>query len=279
MSKLYRTREGNIATVDARTQLTTVGSETAPGPLLVPQGMKYIVGMVVSHIASQAVATGYAALARLEGPGLPNGPEAIAVGAGGNAVATGGNHAIKPKMLEVAFPVTPGNEILVFGEMVGTDVGSLEMGVTLVFADTLPSGMSVSRTFTVEGDITAADTKTNLTTQGSVTAPSPVVPAGVKKIVGMIVAATSEGLADGYQTMFVRLGGNAVLNGEQVISIGSCARIAVQSGSDAAAQGVEVTQFKDLDIDVRASDTIAVSAEGPGVDSGTIHVVVTLLYA
>lgn len=279
MAKLYRTRESSITAVDTRTQLTTVGSESAPGPLLVPVGMKYITALIVSHIASQGVATGYSAFCRLEGPGLPNGPEAVAVGAGGNAVATGGNAALTAVRIPITLPVTPANEILVFGEMAGTDVGQLEMGITLEFSDTLPQGAVVERTFTVEGDITAADTKTNLTTQGSVTAPSPVVPSGVKKIVKMIVAATAEGLADGYQSIFVRLGGNAVLNGEQVIMVGSDARIAVQSGSDAAPQVVKAVVFDNLDIDVRASDTIAVSAEGAGTDSGTIHIVVSLVYA
>jgi hypothetical protein len=279
MAKLFRTREGSVTTVDARTQLTTVGSETAPGPLLVPQGMKYITGLIVSHIASQAVATGYSAFVRLEGPGLPNGPEAVAIGAGGNAVATGGNAAITAVRIPVNFPVTPANEILLFGEMAGTDVGQLEVQITLEFSDALPAGAVVGRTFTVEGDITAADTKTNLTTQGSVTAPSPVVPSGVKKIIAMVVAATAEGLADGFQSIFVRLGGNAVLNGEQVIAVGSCARIAVQTGSDAAPQVVAARVFENLDIDVRASDTIAVSAEGAGTDSGTIHIAVTLIYA
>lgn len=279
MSKLYRTREGNISTVDARTQLSTVGSESSPGPLLVPTGMKFIVGVIVSHVASQTAATGYSAFCRLEGPGLQNGPESLAVGAGGNMVATGGNIAIRPKLLNVAFPVIPGNEILVFGEMVGTDIGSLEIGVTLVFSDVLPSSQSVVRTFTVEGDVTAIDTRTLLTTQGSVLAPSPVVPSGVKKITGMIVAATGDGLADGFQTIFVRLGGNAVLNGEQVISVGSTARVNVQTGSDAAPQGVEPTQYDNLDIDVRASDTITVAGEAGGVDVGTIRVVCTLLYS
>lgn len=278
MSKLFRSREGSVTAVDTRTQLTTLGSDTAPGPLLVPSGMKYVIGLLATHIASQDTATGYSAFVRLEGPGLSNGPEAVAIGAGGNAVATGGNAAVKPAIIPVAFPVVEGNEILVFGEMAGTDVGNLEMGVTLIFADALPSGMNVGRTFTVEGDITAADTKTNLTTQGSVSAPSPVVPAGSKVIRRIIVAAAAEGLADGNQTIFLRLGGNAVLGGEQTLIVGSTARKAVQSGSDAAPQIVNATVLEDLNIDVRASDTISVSAEGAGTDTGTIHIVATMVY-
>lgn len=137
----------------------------------------------------------------------------------------------------------------------------------------------MSKTFTVEGDITAADTRTALTTQGSVTAPSSVVPAGMKKIDRIIVSCTSEGLADGAQSFFIRLGGNAVLGGEQVIAVSAVGRIAVQTGSDAAPQIMAAWVLNDADIEVRASDTISVSAEGAGTDTGTARPVVTLIYA
>ena len=137
----------------------------------------------------------------------------------------------------------------------------------------------MSRTFTVEGDVTAADTRTALTTQGSVTLPSSVVPAGMKKIDKIFAVGTSEGLADGAQTLIIRLGGNAVLGGEQVIAVSAAGRIAPQSGSDSAPQLMTAFVLEDADIEVRPSDTISISAEGPGTDTGTIHVAVTLVYA
>lgn len=137
----------------------------------------------------------------------------------------------------------------------------------------------MSRTFTVEGDVTAADTRTALTTQGSVTAPSSVVPAGMKKIDKIVVAGSSEGLADGAQTIFIRLGGNAVLGGEQVIAVSASGRIAPQAGSDSAPQLMTAWVLEDADIEVRPSDTISVSAEGAGTDTGTVHIGVTLIYA
>lgn len=279
MAKLYRTREGDVTAVDTRTQLTTVGSETAPGPLLVPQAAKFISAVWVSHISNMAAATGYSAFLRLEGPGLNNGPVTLAVGAGGMAVATGGNSANRAVRIPVNLEVTSAQEILVFGEMAGTDVGLLSMNVTLEFADALPSGESQNMTFTVEGDIASADTKTLLTTQGSISAPSPVVPAGMKKIDKVLVACTSEGLADGAQNWFLRIGGNSVQNGEQVIGIGASGRIAVQSGSDAAVQIQAVQVYENIDITVTPSDTLSVSVEGAGTDTGTGHAVVTLVYA
>ena len=279
MSKLYRTREGDVSAVDTRTQLTTVGSETAPGPLLVPQGMKFITAVHVAACTNFAAATGYSAFVRLEGAGLPNGPETLAISAGGVPVATGGNQASQAVRIPVNLPVTPANEILIFAECAGTDLGEMSAVVTLEFAPALPAGQVVNKTFTVEGDITAADTKTNLTTQGSITAPSPVVPSTVKKIDKIVFAATSEGLANGSQNIFLRIGGNAVKNGEQVIAISSLGRIAVQTGSDAAPQNMVAVVLTDCDIEVNPSDTLAVSAEGGGTDTGTVHVVVTLIYA
>lgn len=137
----------------------------------------------------------------------------------------------------------------------------------------------MSKTFTVEGDIASVDTRTQLTTQGSVSAPSSVVPAGMSKIAKVIIAGTTEGLADGAQSYFVRLGGNAVLGGEQTIAVSAVGRIAPQAGSDSAPQLMSAIVINDADIEVRASDTISVSAEGAGTDTGTGHVVVTLVYA
>lgn len=277
--KLYRTREGDATAVDTRTQLTTVGSETAPGPLLVPQGAKFITGVIVTQIFNMAAATGYSAFIRLEGPGLPNGPETLAVGAGGVPVATGGNGVLRAVRIPINLPVTSANEILIFAEMAGTDVGGTGFAVTLEFNDKMNAGGVVNKTFTVEGDIASADAKVLLTTQGSVTAPSPVVPSSVKIIDKIVFAASSEGLADGKQTWILRLGGNAVLGGEQVIAMGASGRIAVQAGSDAAPQVTVATVLEDVDIEVRASDTISVAAEGAGDDTGTGHAVVTLIYA
>lgn len=133
MPRLYRTREGEATAVDTKSQLITLGSETAPGPLLVPAGATELAGIIVAAIMNMAAATSYSALVRLEGPGLPGGPEVIAAGAGGVPVATGGNAVIAAEFIALNIPVTPGNEILIFGEMAGTDVGQVSFGVTLIF--------------------------------------------------------------------------------------------------------------------------------------------------
>jgi len=131
--KLYRTREGTITAVDTKTQLTTVGSETAPGPLLVPAGVKTLKAIITAMANNFAVAADGVILVRLEGPGLPEGPETIAVGGSGAAVATGGHGSFQPMHLELDIPVTTANEILIFAENAGEDMGEVTVGVTLEF--------------------------------------------------------------------------------------------------------------------------------------------------
>jgi len=133
MAKHYRSREGEATALDTKTQLTTLGSETAPGPLLVPAGVGRLLSVIVAACENFAAATSFSALVRLEGAGLPTGPEVLAVLAGGVPVATGGNATVPALELPLDVPVTPGNEILIFAEMAGTDVGQVSVGVTLVF--------------------------------------------------------------------------------------------------------------------------------------------------
>jgi hypothetical protein len=89
--------------------------------------------VICAALSNMAAATGFSGLIRLEGPGLPEGPVTLAVVAGGMAVATGGNATNLAEQIDIDIPVTPANEILVFGEMAGTDVGQTSFGVTLCF--------------------------------------------------------------------------------------------------------------------------------------------------
>jgi len=132
--KLYRTREGAVTAVNSKSQLTTVGSETAPGPLLVPTGVRSLKAVIMAVACDLATAADGAWLIRLEGPGLPEGPEAITAGASGAQVATGGSYANRAIRVELDVPVTPSNEILIFGENTGEDSGTTTLGVTLEFA-------------------------------------------------------------------------------------------------------------------------------------------------
>lgn len=137
----------------------------------------------------------------------------------------------------------------------------------------------MSKTITVTGAVDAADTRVLLTAQGSVSAPSLVIPAGKTRISKVIAVVASDGLADdGMGLFFVRLGGAAVLNGESQIVFAGLGNQAVQAGSDAAPSIGKVFVLNDADIAVSPSDTISISAEGAGVDWGDSQVTVSLVY-
>lgn len=133
MSKIYRTREGDVAAVDTKTQLATLGSQAAPGPLLVPNNAKRICGLIVAGINDLAAAEDSANMVRIEGPGLEDGPESLAVGAEGVQVATGGCAARLAEYIPIELDVNPNQEIQLFGEMLGEDMGQVTLGVTVVF--------------------------------------------------------------------------------------------------------------------------------------------------
>lgn len=134
MAKQYRTREGTVTAVNTKTALSTVGSETAPGPLLVPQGAKTLKGIITAFGCDLGVAADGGYLLRIEGSGLPEGSETMTVGASGVPVATGGVYTLPGVYTELNIPVTPANEILLFAENLGEDTGNTTVGATLVFA-------------------------------------------------------------------------------------------------------------------------------------------------
>jgi succinyl-CoA synthetase beta subunit len=128
----------------------------------------------------------------------------------------------------------------------------------------------MTKTLTLEGDITTVDTRTAITTQGSVAAPSVVTPAGITKIDKIFVACTADGAAAGSAAFYIRLGGNAVQNGEQVIMASAAGIVAPQ----------QMQSFIYEDVDMACTpDTITVDAEMAGSDLGTAHIVVTLVFA
>lgn len=137
----------------------------------------------------------------------------------------------------------------------------------------------MSKTITVTADINAVNTRTSLTSQGSVSAPSRIVPQGMTKIKKIVGQLTSDNLADdGAASAILRLGGSAVLGGEQNIVLGSVGGQTVQSGSDAAPSASMPFVLEDADIDVRPGDTVEIAADLAGVDPGDTSLAVTLIF-
>ena len=137
----------------------------------------------------------------------------------------------------------------------------------------------MSRTLTVEGDLTTADTRHLLTTQGSITAPSLVVPAGMTKIDKIIMSVAGDSAADASTSYVLRLNGGAVKDGEQTIAMGATGFIDVQTGADSNPQVGRINVMEDVDIAINASDVITIAADVATGDPGTAHAVVTLVFA
>jgi len=136
----------------------------------------------------------------------------------------------------------------------------------------------MTRTLLLEGDVNAADTRVVLTAQGSVTAPSLVVPSGMTKIKKIYSSVGVDFAAAGSANWILRLGGNGVLGGEQTMITGGAGGQAVQAGSDAAGSNAWLYKLDDADIDVRPSDTLTISSEMAGSDLGDSSHSVTVVF-
>jgi len=130
---------------------------------------------------------------------------------------------------------------------------------------------------TVEGDVNAVDTLANITTQGSVSAPSMKVPVGKTKLDKLILSAAVDQAAAGSAVFFVRLGGSAVKFGEQVIVFAAMGITAVQVGSDQAPSALTNFVLDNVDIEV-VSDVITVGVEMAGSDLGDGAVVIGMVF-
>lgn len=279
MTNLFRTREGAITDDDVKTQLTTMGSQTAPGALLVPGNATHLKAVYVAAVASNEGAAQSAYMVRLEGPGIDRGTFTIAAGADGGAVATGGIALTPAKRIPINIAVNPGQEVLVFAEALGADQGTYQAGVTLEFGTEVGSEGEVKGEITVEGDITAVDTLTRLTTQGSVTAPSRLTPPDAALLKRLVYAVSFDAAADGEATFHVRLGGDAIKGGEQVITLGAGSFIDVQSGSDSGRGVMSAVVLDNLDLEITPNETLDISVEMAGVDVGTATAVITAIFA
>lgn len=277
--KLYRTREGaGNAAVDAKNQLTTCGSRTAPGALLVPGNAKFITAAWVSCVSSNESATNGAYLIRLEGPGVNRGVFNFAGGADGGAVATGGTVLAPSTRVPINIACNPGQEVLIFAESLGADEGTYQYSVTVEFSDVAGPEGEVKGEITVEGDITAVDTLTRLTAQGSVTAPSRLTPPDAKSLKRIVYAVSHDSAADGEVTFHLVISGDAVKGGEQIITLGGGSFIDVQSGSDAGRNYMRAMVLENIDVEVNPNETLDISVEMAGIDVGTATAVVTCIF-
>ena len=168
--------------------------------------------------------------------------------------------------------------MLIFGEMLGSDQGTGQVSVTLEFGtEAGPEGETKSE-ITVEGDITAVDTLTRLTAQGSVTAPSRLTPPDATMLKRIVYSVISDAAADGEVTYHLVLGGDAIKGGEQIITLAGNSYIDVQSGSDAGRTFMGAVLLNNLDIEITPNETLDISVEMAGVDIGSATAVITAMF-
>ena len=276
---LFRSREGALTAVDTKTQLTTLGSQTAPGPLLVPGEAKFLKAALISGVCSNEAADKGTFLFRLEGPGIERGVFNIAGGAFGTAVATGSASRVASKRIPINIAVRPGQEILVFAEATGGDMGTYQAGITLEFGSEMGPEGETKGEVTVEGDLTAVDTLVRLTAQGSVTAPSRLTPPDAKILKRVIFSVGSDCAADGEASYILRLSGDAIKGGEQTFVIAAESWIDVAAGGDGVNSDMVPQILDNLDLEITSGETLDISAEMAGVDVGSATIVVTAIFA
>lgn len=136
MGKEYITREGEATAIDTYGELTTVGSETAPGVPKVPAKADKLLGVIVAAETTHAAAGVASGNIKLSGGGLPRGEETIAIGTIATRVATGRNSYMPPKFIRLGkdgVQVTGLQDIHIEAQFVNEDVGAMSFGVSLVF--------------------------------------------------------------------------------------------------------------------------------------------------
>lgn len=133
MPKDYITREGQATTIDVYGNLTTLGSDTAPGTPKVPPTAKKLLGVIIACASTHATAGIASGIVRLEGAGLKNGPETIATGSASVPIATGGDSYMPPTFVALGVSVVPNQNIVISAQFVNEDIGGMSFGVSLVF--------------------------------------------------------------------------------------------------------------------------------------------------
>jgi len=245
---------------------------------LVPGGASFLKALHVSGVSSGEAAGQYAFLIRLEGPGIERGNFTVAAGAGGNAVATGAHTRIPSVRVPVNIAVKPGQAILVFAEAVGVDMGTYQIGATLEFGDSVGDEGETKGEVTVEGDITAVDTLTRLTAQGSISETSRLTPPDATLLKRVIYSIASDAAADGEVNYILRLGGDAIKGGEQSFIIGAESFIDVATGGDGENVAMVPIILDNLDLEITPNETLDISVEMAGVDVGSATAVITAIF-
>ena len=218
----YVSRHGALATADAKTELTDLGSDgTGLDPIKVLPGENSIkqIWVVGGNEAPTKTACGHATTYSIEGTGVVGGPHHV-LGYGYTCLATGntGFYRIRgPAVLNVDIGLIPGGDVFIYAAQDGTDAGTPNVGATLAITG---AGSSNKKYETRYGTVTALSTSTALSGMiggGSKTTISPGAATRISRIWtgyanelalataagGSCIASITGGLAEGEFNMVV----------------------------------------------------------------------------
>jgi len=269
---IYVAREGAFGTVNTWAALSTLGSSGTVNSIVVPGGMnsiKEIWGEFCEPVPADT--SGAIICVKLTGAGLRYGDQRFILGGMGKEETgnTGYSSGITPVKLKTNIAVTPGAEIWVFGAQYGTDDGTPEALVGLVFSsESAPERYY----FTRMASCATLDTDNALVADVDQAAAGAIqVPGSCRHIYSITTATHGICLATASGgTSFIRLRG-ALAGGELVMCAGGMGCLSTTTGvSGGYVKAVQVPTM----VDIVAGGQLNAYGTQSGVDWGTPYVAV-----
>lgn len=271
---IYTAREGPFGTVNTWAALSTLGSSGTVNSIVVPAGMNSIQeiwGAFCEPVPNDT--SGAVICVKLSGAGLVYGEQRFILGGMGREETgnSGYSSGITPTKLQVQIAVKPGAEIWIYGAQYGTDSGTPEAAVGMVFSE---QSAPERYNFTRMAACAALDTDVILGADVDVATAGPIQLPGTCRHIYSITTATHGiclvGATGG--TSFVRLRG-ALKNGELVMTAGAMGCLSTTTGvSGGYMKAVQVP----TSVEVVGGGQITCYGCQSGVDWGTPYVAVCL---
>ena len=130
----YRTREGTITAVDSETAITGLYGVSTASAVQVPANTSRIIGMMVSFQTDSAANGSSTFAVKISGDGLSGVQQIVVcggVGVDGTPASNGATSAAQQIPLDLT--TVASNQISISAFMGGSDTGSIECAVTLIF--------------------------------------------------------------------------------------------------------------------------------------------------
>ena len=130
----YRTREGTLTAVDSETAITGLYGVSTASAVQVPANTSRIIGMMVSFQTDSAANGSSTFAIKISGDGLSGVQQIVVcggVGVDGTPASNGSTDAAQQIPLDLT--TVASNQISISAFMGGSDTGSVECAVTLIF--------------------------------------------------------------------------------------------------------------------------------------------------